>query len=238
MTLQPLGSAGHDRAGLTPLCPVERGQLLRQTLGGCQSHWNGMGLVARIRQRCPSPAFPGSPRLSLLRVEAGEEQLPTAALLALMPAEALGSGRAAAPGGQQPPATASGTACSTAWLRAFFSLSHGKAHRTRRPGELGAVSFLAGSVGKTRESGGGCASPSQGGRVSGASRGECVGHSTGQEEAACPLTAPLRARGTEGHPPPASRGQPSATRIAFWRLNSRAGCPASPPGPRLQQAGG
>lgn len=33
-----------------------------------------------------------------------------------------------------------------------FSLSHGKAHRTRRPGELCAVSFLTGSVGKTRGS--------------------------------------------------------------------------------------
>lgn len=59
-----------------------RGQLLQQTLGRCQGHWNGMGLVARIGQRCPSPAFPGSPWLSLPRVEAGEEQLPTAALLA------------------------------------------------------------------------------------------------------------------------------------------------------------
>lgn len=35
-----------------------------------------------------------------------------------------------------------------------FSLSHGKAHRTRCPGELRAVSFLAGSVGKTVRRGG------------------------------------------------------------------------------------
>lgn len=35
-----------------------------------------------------------------------------------------------------------------------FSLSHGKAHRTRHPGELHAVSFLTGSVGKTIRRGG------------------------------------------------------------------------------------
>lgn len=67
-----------------------RGQLLQQALGGCQGHWNGTGLVARIGQRCPSPAFPSSPRLSLLHVEAGEEQLPMAALLALVLAEGPG----------------------------------------------------------------------------------------------------------------------------------------------------
>lgn len=60
-----------------------RGQLVQQTLGRCQGHWKGMGLVARISQSCPSPAFPGSPQLSLLRVEAADEQLPTAALPAL-----------------------------------------------------------------------------------------------------------------------------------------------------------
>lgn len=43
--------------------------------------------------------------------------------------------------------------------------------------------------------------PSQGGQVSGASRGECVWHSTRQEAAACPQPAPLQAQGTEECPP-------------------------------------
>lgn len=145
-----IGICWSQQSWLNPSVSHGRGQLLQRTLGRCQDCWNGMGLVARISQRCPSPAFPGSPRL---RAEAGDEQLPTAALLApcwprlwglAEPQLPMASSLQPWPRGQPVPRRGS---------RAF-SLSHGKAHRTRRPGELSAVSFLAGSVGKSGESGG------------------------------------------------------------------------------------
>lgn len=150
-----------------------RGQLLQQTLGRCQGHWNGMGLVARICQHCPSPALPGSPQLSLLRVEAGDEQLPMAALLA------LGSSRATAPNGQQPPAMASGTACSTALLQGFLPFPRQGTQDTESRGTL--CSFLPCRVcgenrreRRLRSTAALPSIPSQGGQVSGASRGECT----------------------------------------------------------------
>lgn len=130
--------------------------------------------------------------------------------------KAPGSGQAAAPKGQHPPAMAPGTACSQPRGSRDFSLSHGAARGTRCPGELCAVSFLAGSSGENRREQRLCSRavlspkpqhhvPWQAGQCGHSHRGAWVPHSIRQKADACPWPAPSRHKGPRNVPPRPAR---------------------------------
>lgn len=143
-----------------PPCSAGKGQLLPQTPGRSRwPCWLPAGVRGTGQGWWPGPIKPSSPTAlpgsaySMWVPEASGFPRPHARLSGRRGLrQAPGSGRAAGPEGQQPPATVPGTARSQPRGSRDFSLSHGEARGTRRPGELSAVSFLAGSVGKTGES--------------------------------------------------------------------------------------
>ena len=168
MTLQPLGSAGHRRAPAESCCWLNPPRAPRRRGSSCSKPWAGAAGPAgslpgsqeqdRAGGQDPSaqlpPALPGS-ACFVRRLEASGFPRPHAQLSRRRGLrQAPGSGRVVAPKGQHAPTAALGTACSQLCGSRDFSLSHGEARGTHRPRELSAVSFLAGSMGKTGESGG------------------------------------------------------------------------------------
>ena len=232
MTLQPSGPVGHCRVtaeprlcaapGLTP--PVPRGEGAapaadpgQQPLAPCRGDGTGQGWwPGPFGQRCPSPAPPSPPG-----AEAGGERLPTAARPALTPVAApASSGVRPSRGSRGAAASRHGPGDSLFPARRLQgSLPFPRRGTRDAPSqELSAVSFLAGSVGKTGGSRGSApgqrsaplpsvTSPGWAGDLSG-------WHSTGQE----PLPAcGQHLRGHEGprKVPLAGRASPALDILLF-----------------------